>query len=300
MDYTTLDSHIAVYYKSSETYDDMSAHFHHLYEMILVDEGVAEFNINGKIYLLHQNEIIFISNLEKHSVRILEYPYNRTVITMTTNFTLFNIKEPLLVSLLSHRPPNFPYVFSLSPEVFSKVKRLANDLIDECELKDYFWLNRSASIISGMLIDIYRYDPVYFQSSEKTNVTSVILEIQKFISANFREEISLDVLSEKFFFSTFYISRKFKEITGYNIKNYIILNRMAIAKELLRLSSKSILEISVEVGYENVDQFTRIFKQYDGLSPSNYRAEYRHIDQQNMTNPPDWSDDTLNHYKNAH
>jgi transcriptional regulator GlxA family with amidase domain len=75
---------------------------------------------------------------------------------------------------------------------------------------------------------------------------------------------------------------------------------MAIAKELLRLSNKSILEISVEVGYENVDQFTRIFKQYDGLSPSHYRTEFRHIDQENLMDPPDWSEDTLNHYKNAH
>jgi YesN/AraC family two-component response regulator len=161
-------------------------------------------------------------------------------------------------------------------------------------------MSRSASIISGMLIDIYRYNPVYFQNSGKTNVTSVILEIQKYISTNFREEITLDILSEKFFFSTFYISRKFKEITGYNIKNYIILNRMAIAKELLRLSNKSILEISVEVGYENVDQFTRIFKQYDGLSPSSYRALYRHIDHDNSLDPSDWNEEKLNHYRNAH
>jgi len=265
---------IAVYQKTSLAFDNMSSHFHHLYEIILVEEGIAEFDIKGEKFQVGQNQIIFISNLEKHSVKILQYPYKRTVITMTTHFTLFNIKEAILVSVLSHRPPNFPYVFGLSDVVFKKVRRLALDLITECDLKDYFWINRSAAIITGILIDIYRFNPSYFDQIEKSDGTNVILEIQKYISSHFDDDITLEVLADKFFFSTFYISRKFKEITGYNIKNYVILNRISYAKELLRYSKKSITEVGASIGYENINQFTRIFKQYDNQTPTAYRNSY--------------------------
>lgn len=281
MEKYTSSNPIAVYHKTSLALDNMSAHFHHLYEIILVEEGLAEFHIKGVRYLVGRNQLIFISNLEKHSVKILQYPYKRSVITMTTHFTLFNIKEPLLVSVLSHRPPNFPYVFSLSDEVFSKVRRLAFDLINECELQDYFWISRSASIVSGMLIDIYRFNPSYFEQLEKSGGSQVILEIQKYISSHYDEEITLESLAEKFFFSTFYISRKFKEITGYNIKNYIILSRLSYAKELLRYSKLSITEVGVSIGYESLNQFTRIFKQYDSRTPSAYRNNYQKRIQEN-------------------
>lgn len=265
---------IHIYYKASHFSDGMGAHIHHLYEMIFVEEGVAEFEIGDKVVHVRRNQIIFISSLERHSLRILQYPYKRTVITMTSGFALFNIKEPALVAILSHRPADFPYVFSLSDDLSKKIKRLMTDLISEYELKDYFWLSRSAAIVSGMLIDIYRYNPHYFDEVARKQGTPVILEIQKYISEHFQEEISLEYLAEKFFFSTSYISRKFKSITGYNLKHYIILNRLSYAKEQLRYTGKSISLIAEECGYSTLNQFTRIFTQYESKAPSAYRQEF--------------------------
>lgn len=266
---------IHVYNKTSVYSDSMRAHIHHLYEIIIVEEGVAEFKIGTKTYHVRKNQIIFISSLEKHAMQILQYPYKRTVITMTTEFAILTLKDPVLVSILSHRPTDFPYVFTLSEQLSAFIKQRTEDLIQEYHLKDYFWLTRSSSILTDILIEIYRYNPNYFDLVSKKEGTEVILEVQKYISEHFDEEITLQSLSEDFFFSRSYISRKFKFITGYNIKEYITLNRLSAAKEFLRNTEKTISLIAEEVGYASLNQFTRIFTQYEGKSPSSYRDDVK-------------------------
>ena len=269
-----LNQEIYSYLATSENYESLDSHFHHLYEMILVTEGKAEFIIHDKKYLVSANEVLFISNLEKHSVKILEYPYQRYVTLMSSKFALSSIKEPTLFSILTHRPKNFPYAFKLDDLVLKKVEHLTQELIKECENKETFWNIRTAYLVSSMLIDIYRYNEKYFYYIKNNETDKIIFEIQKYILDNYEREILLDELSEKFFLSKYYISRKFKEITGFTFKDYILLNRITKSKELLRYTNKTVNSISSEIGYNNVNQFIRLFKQFENITPTKYRKKY--------------------------
>ena len=268
------DQEIYSYYAHSVEYESLDSHFHHLYEIIFVTNGSAEFIINDKKYNVSSGDMLFISNLEKHSVKITEYPYRRYVTLMSSDFALSSIREPTLFSILTHRPNDFPYVFKLNDILLNKIEYLTKELIKECENKKNFWNIKASYLLSSLLIEFYRENKKYFNYIKNNETDKIILEIQKYILDNYLNNITLDELSGIFFLSKFYISRKFKEITGFTVKNYILLNKITKAKELLRYTDNTINYISNEIGYNNVNQFIRLFKQFENTTPTKYRKNF--------------------------
>ena len=68
-----------------------------------------------------------------------------------------------------------------------------------------------------------------------------------------------------------YFSRLFNRETGETFVNYINRLKIQLAKEQLRETSKSITQISDELGYLNVSNFIAVFKRMEGVTPSIYR-----------------------------
>ena len=71
--------------------------------------------------------------------------------------------------------------------------------------------------------------------------------------------------------SPYYFSKLFKQETGENFIEYLTKVRMKNAEELLKDSSYSIKEICTASGYGDPNYFSRIFKKYEGVTPSEYR-----------------------------
>ena len=65
----------------------------------------------------------------------------------------------------------------------------------------------------------------------------------------------------------------FKSIMKISPMQYIISLRIAMAKGYLENSAKNISEISNEVGYENALYFSRLFRKYTGMTPTEYRKK---------------------------
>lgn len=103
----------------------------------------------------------------------------------------------------------------------------------------------------------------------------IIYEIQNFICSHYRENISLHMLAEQFYIHPNYLSRLFKEKTGKNFAEYVTEVRMNKVLELLKDSDYKMLEICQMVGYDNPRSFSKAFKHYTGLTPSEYRESSR-------------------------
>lgn len=101
----------------------------------------------------------------------------------------------------------------------------------------------------------------------------IIKEIQMYILKHYDENITLTMLAEQFYLHPNYLSRLFKEKTGKNYVDYITEIRMQKVKELLKNTDDKVADISVQVGYENPRYFSKVFKQFTGLSPREYREK---------------------------
>lgn len=101
-----------------------------------------------------------------------------------------------------------------------------------------------------------------------------IMGIVRFLQEHLEEEISLNVLAEKFHLSAQYISQLFKNEIGVNFLAYLTTIRMEQAKKLLISTSLSIAEISEKSGYADYRVFTKVFKKAEGVTPSQYRRDF--------------------------
>lgn len=100
-----------------------------------------------------------------------------------------------------------------------------------------------------------------------------ISEIVTFINHNYPQDLTLDALSERFFISKYYLSRTFKEVTGFSLIEYLNSVRIREAQSLLKNSTLNVTLIAEKVGFESITHFGRVFKAITGLSPLKYRKE---------------------------
>lgn len=98
-----------------------------------------------------------------------------------------------------------------------------------------------------------------------------IEKILEYISQNYREDLKLETISEKFSFNYHYLSSYFSQQVQEGFSEY--LNRVRIAKacQLLKDTDLSIAQISGEVGYSEHSYFSRVFKKITGKTPSVWR-----------------------------
>lgn len=104
-------------------------------------------------------------------------------------------------------------------------------------------------------------------------VQQIIDEIDLCIKSKSDEVLTLKTLSKKLGYSEFYISRKFRELSGMKLRDYLRYRRLAFALKEIRDTDKGILEIATDYGFSSNEAFTRAFKETYGMNPSEYRKE---------------------------
>jgi YesN/AraC family two-component response regulator len=96
-------------------------------------------------------------------------------------------------------------------------------------------------------------------------------EIVKYIHKHYKENLTLEEIANNVFLSTSYASRIFKKVQGVSIVEYIANVRIDEAKKLLANPHYQIDEIANSVGYTDASYFTKVFRKYSRMTPSQYR-----------------------------
>jgi two-component system, response regulator YesN len=96
--------------------------------------------------------------------------------------------------------------------------------------------------------------------------------IKKYLDQKYMEEVTLDSLSEHFYFTKEYLSRLFKKEFNCGIYEYVLQVRMNRAKQLLEDPAVQIQQIAGQLGYNDSNYFSKAFRTYTGISPSDYCA----------------------------
>lgn len=103
-------------------------------------------------------------------------------------------------------------------------------------------------------------------------VQVIIEEADECIRSRNDETLALSALSKKLGYSEFYISRKFREISGMNFRDYLRHRKLAFALKEIRDTSKGLLEIALDYGFSSHEAFSRSFKKAYCVTPSEYRS----------------------------
>ncbi len=115
----------------------------------------------------------------------------------------------------------------------------------------------------------------YTQSSF-TDYTIRINHVFRYIEEHLDSDLSLDLLSEVAFFSPFHFHRIFKQITGETLHEYITRRRIEKSASDLLHKKISISEIFLSYGFSSHASFTRTFRKFYSINPSEFRKQHPH------------------------
>lgn len=235
---------------------------HH--ELLFVTEGKGSIAIGNKNYNVKEGMLFYICPGVMHSIEI-------------------DIKEPICFLSVHF---SYAYVgFSDNKwNIRNEIKTLP--LHSMQELKDYYqsyntfkrlvecWNTKlpgyefiSKSLLQQLLFEIFqnvKKQSQYYSSSLKVE------KIIKYMHQNINSKLTLNELSDLVQLSATYLSRIFKETTGYSIIEFFNKIKIDKGKELIIEGDKKIKEVARILGYTDEFYFSRIFKKIEGISPSEF------------------------------
>lgn len=100
-----------------------------------------------------------------------------------------------------------------------------------------------------------------------------VQQVADYLQANPEIRESLEELAARFYISKSWLSRIFREVTGFSVNEYANILRVKKAQKLLVHGDYSVTEISELLGFESITYFERIFRRYTGCTPLGYRRE---------------------------
>ncbi len=120
----------------------------------------------------------------------------------------------------------------------------------------------------------YRYiiaECTDYINENKKQSDYIIDFVKNYINENYTKDISVDLLADELKISRSYLSRYFKDNTGLNLSDYLNMHRIKKACVLLQDSSLMVKDIGPKVGIFSISTFMRLFKNYTGKTPNDYR-----------------------------
>lgn len=121
----------------------------------------------------------------------------------------------------------------------------------------------------GLVLNAYLNTKATFQFRRIKSYKNII-KAEKFIRANYQRDITLQDMAREANLSETYFGNIFKKITGKSPIDSLTSTRINHAKRLLIETDHNISEISSLVGYEDSHYFSYIFKQKEGITPSEF------------------------------
>ncbi|WFR55760.1 AraC family transcriptional regulator [Anaerocolumna sp. AGMB13025] len=240
------------------------------YELIVVTEGTAYLMVNENKFAVEKGEYLLISPTARQAGYkksncafywlhfTYEYPVNRR----KTEVDPSEVKENSIVipeygKLL--KPEKLIVMMKqLQDNVRTYQNRLHNDYV-------------CTTIISEIFSQFYAKDT---QNTTDIKKKQLYNDIQDYINWNKNNEIKVSEIADHFGYNKKYISSLFSTIAGVTLKQYIIREKIELAKYLLCDTNLDINEVSYQSGFSDSHNFMKTFKRTAGLTPTQYRNAY--------------------------
>ena len=246
------------FYQEKGTNYNFSGEKHSYWELTYVDKGELLTTIDRVSYHLKQGDLIFYAPMQFHTQSTFEKISSSY---LTINFKMnFNHADLLCNKIFSIQRDSYFIVTRLIEELSNN--NLYSDDLSLCYLKE-------------LIIQMLRLDNSHFHSKPTTHMqqtyeNELLNDILLYIDDNIYEKISVSTLCEHFCISTSMLHSLFRKNMNNTAKNYINELKLSKSKELIRNSTHTLSEISEMLGFSSIHYFSKKFKSYFNISPTEY------------------------------
>ena len=238
-------------------------HNHDEYEILLFLEGDGKYVVEDKSYTLEPGDIIVIRKHEFHRIyHNSASPYRRVILMVNPQFFVENnctsyeaqfIKAPIGTG---HKIPADLVRSSGLFDAFLRYKKYSED----------YTLDGQFPVLKSTLIEILYLINKITAFSDADLTGSPVKSVIFYINNHYTEDITLDLLHEKFFISKYHLCRAFHIATGLTIHEYIRRKRVTKVRELCA-EGMSIGDAAAQAGFHDYSSFYRAYQKEYGTSP---------------------------------
>ncbi|MGX6978405.1 AraC family transcriptional regulator [Vagococcus elongatus] len=241
-------------------------HFHDSIELSVIVEGTTVYHIDNKTHILKQGDVICLNPYTMHWEEQPDASSSHQLHIGIENFQLSGYEPNCF-------PARFPILDlgSYRKEFMKTIQQIIKEKNNQNPYQDLAMKH----LVSQLWVHIFRATANHGihllpKNSKKADKKKLINDIIYYLETYHAENIRLESISSKMYISPAYISKLFKEETGDTPINYLIKVRMNKAKELLENEEMSIKEVANLVGYQDAYHFSKLFKKYFNIPPSEY------------------------------
>lgn len=247
-------------------------HYHDEIELLYVTAGGLDCIIDDKATTVRAGQILFINSRIPHWTRTTEEGCDYYLLQVGTDSLYGTAKKRSATA----------YLYSLLQKSSMPIS-----LIDDkacCHMIEEAFRQsqeREKGCVHFILAGVYYILGVLEREGCLSSVAELpddralrkLIPALEYVNEHYAaQDLSLETLSGVLGLNPAYFCRLFKRGTGHSFTEYLNFIRVSKSEELLRNSSLSILEISLEVGFASVSYYNRVFKKIKNCTPTVYRS----------------------------
>lgn len=226
--------------------------FHNSIELIVVTGGVFEVYLNHEWREFEKGSVIYIDKLTPHATRATkrldELEVYALVITLPYLSVISELEDMTFDTVLPHNDGFYELALFLKwgYDQFPSMNR---------EMKCGF-----AAMLFGILKKHYQ-----MKRRESQRQMKLLFGVMEFINENYRENITLDMLAQKFGYERTYLSKIFNRFLGMNLREYLNRCRVSMVNSHKKTNPElTLLQIAEQCGFDSPNTFYRAYKKYGG------------------------------------
>lgn len=257
------------------------AHWHDEIEIVYVLKGKCTYYINFKPYEANAGDIIIIPPTAIHSFEQFqkEHFFGITFVfnlNMINNNSLDICSSKYFLPVLNNEVVFHTIIKSNSigySEMHSCIEDIMACVFNE---KQGYELRLKMKLLEMFYILFeYRLYNVHTEITADLKEAEQIKQVIQYIEMHYSERITLEMLAKFAQSSVYHFAHRFKKCTGQSPIEYIKQYRISCAAKMLLSTDKTILEIAIQTGFNNISYFNRAFREMFQITPTAYRNNGR-------------------------
>jgi len=251
---------------------EVEYHYHDFDKIVILLNGDVSYMIEGKRYFLKPWDILLVRHNDIHRPFIDDKEdYERIVLWIDCGY-LAELDEDFMGQCFDKASERGFCLYRPHTDEIVQLKALLEELEVACRMDGFGkTLRREVAFARFMLwvnqLMLYEKESdgeIRYESDEK------IEESLKYINSNLIQPLTVDDLAKRQYISKYHFMRRFKEVTGYTVHNYILQKRVLLALEMME-QGKNATEAAMEAGFQEYSSFSRACKKILGKSPKNFK-----------------------------
>lgn len=233
------------------------------FEVMFILQGSGVYNIDGRHYNVKQGDLLLFNVGILHD----EHPHASEDL-LVLSCGVDNMKFEGLP--LNYLTPRSQVAVMPSGEHYEEICHIFDQMWRYVSSKKLHFSEIGNSLLSVLLLLCRN---IWLESPQQSDSKTMVLgqRIKDYIDDNYKDDVAVSEITDALNINRFYLAHVFKEFSGYSPKQYQTRRRIGEAQSLLLSTDLGVTEVANTVGYDNVNNFHRIFHNMVGIPPARYK-----------------------------